>query len=536
VTETPAALGWQYDTSSSRYRSQDGRYVSSDTIRQLRNDFLDAQALKTAQLAAAVSSGSVSVGEWEASMREVVQTTLGVEYVFGRGGLDQMTADDWDAVGALVADQFGYLNGFASAIADGDLNEAQIAARSDLYIGSGIGAYERGAASATDVELPVYPGDDCEGGNNCRCSWELEPTDGGGLEATWVAEDDDRTCDVCSAHAQEWSPLELSPEEVNKSMPHEFGSTQLNLPEDIAAAVSRYQARRIASVDLAPGDLETQPHITVAFGVPASTSADDVARALAGCPPTIAVTFGQLATFAAGDDGVPLYIEVDSPDLDRLHAQLVEALGITDTHATYTPHVTVAYIQPGSEPVYLSDQSPLQNRTAIFHAVTFSDPERNQTDIALTGGAQLLTKELLRAEIAKIDDDQQIVFGWASVSVGKDGELLVDRQDDVIFPEDLEHAAYDFVLNSRQADTSHDEVTKAHLVESVVFTAEKLEKMGLAFVTPEGELKKSDAQLCMWWSGFFVPSPDVWAGIRKGDFAAFSIGGFAVREPMEATS
>lgn len=317
---------------------------------------------------------------------------------------------------------------------------------------------------------------------------------------------------------------------------HEFGSTQINLPEDLAAAVFEYQARRIASVDLAPGGLETQSHITLAFGVPAGTSADDVARALAGSPATISVTFGQLATFPAGDDGVPLYIEVDSPDLQRLHAQLVEALGITDTHATYTAHATVAYIQPGSEPFYLSDPSPLEDRTAIFHSVTFSDPERNQTDIPLTGGAQPLTKELLRAEIAKIDDDQQIVFGWASVSVGKDGALLVDRQDDVIFPEDLEHAAYDFVLNSRQADTSHDEITKAHLVESMVFTAEKLEKMGLAFVTPEGEVKKSDAQVCSWFVGFYVPDAQVWEGIRKGDFAAFSIGGFAVREPMAVTS
>jgi Putative phage serine protease XkdF len=141
-------------------------------------------------------------------------------------------------------------------------------------------------------------------------------------------------------------------------------------------------------------------------------------------------------------------------------------------------------------------------------------------------------QELLRAEIAKIDDEQQIVFGWASVSVGKDGTLLVDRQDDVIFPADLEFAAYDFVLNSRQADTRHDELTKAHLVESMVFTAEKLEKMGLAFVDASGAVKKSDHETCMWWSGFFVPDATVWKGIKGGEYTAFSIGGTAVREPI----
>ncbi len=316
--------------------------------------------------------------------------------------------------------------------------------------------------------------------------------------------------------------------------PHEFGSTQVNLPNDLAAAIQDYQQRRINAVDLAPGDLEAQPHITVAFGVPEGITLDDVARALAGTPP-ISVTFGGLATFSEGDDGVPLHVEVNSPDLQQLHARLVDALRIIDTHASYTPHVTIAYIQPGSEPTYLADASPLAGRTAVFHTVTFSDRERNQTDVPLTGGSiEPMSKELLRAEIAKIDDDQQIVFGWASVAVGKDGALLVDRQNDVIFPEDLEHAAYDFVLNSRKSDTLHDEVTKAHLVESMVFTAEKMQLMGIAFVDDGGAVKKSNGEpLCLWWSGFFVPSAQVWKGIKDGDFTAFSIGGTAVREPLD---
>jgi hypothetical protein len=141
---------------------------------------------------------------------------------------------------------------------------------------------------------------------------------------------------------------------------------------------------------------------------------------------------------------------------------------------------------------------------------------------------------LLTAQIAKTDNDQQIVFGWASVSIGKDGQLLVDRQDDVIFPEDLEHAAYDFVLNSRQGDSMHDEVTKAHLVESVVFTREKLEKMGLQF-SPDSEIAKTtkaDSEVCMWWTGFYVADTEIWKGVKEGRFKAFSIGGTAVREPI----
>lgn len=136
--------------------------------------------------------------------------------------------------------------------------------------------------------------------------------------------------------------------------------------------------------------------------------------------------------------------------------------------------------------------------------------------------------ELLTAKIAKTDNDQQIVFGWASVSIGRDGQVLVDKQDDVIFPEDLERAAYHFVLNSRQSDTHHDEVTKAHLVESMVFTQDKLAKMGLTFT----DVKKAEQDICMWWTGFYVPDEQVWKMVKDGEFTAFSIGGYAVREPL----
>jgi hypothetical protein len=147
----------------------------------------------------------------------------------------------------------------------------------------------------------------------------------------------------------------------------------------------------------------------------------------------------------------------------------------------------------------------------------FSDPSREP-------------EEVLTAQIAKYDDDQQIVFGWASVSIGKDGKLVVDREGDVIEPDVLETAAYDFVLNSRRGDDLHDEVTKSHLVESMVFTREKMAKMGLTFL--DAGVRKSDTPVCMWWTGFYVPDASDWSAIKLGKRAAFSIGGFATREEI----
>lgn len=123
-------------------------------------------------------------------------------------------------------------------------------------------------------------------------------------------------------------------------------------------------------------------------------------------------------------------------------------------------------------------------------------------------------------EIAKQDDDNHLVFGWASI-VEKGGNPVEDSQGSVILPEDLEESAYGFVLMSRQAGDMHDIIGVGSLVESVVFTIEKQEMMGiqLGFVG--------------WWVGFHVEDEGVWKRIKKGELTMFSIGGIGVRTPLE---
>ncbi|GEO26239.1 hypothetical protein AAC03nite_20240 [Alicyclobacillus acidoterrestris] len=125
-------------------------------------------------------------------------------------------------------------------------------------------------------------------------------------------------------------------------------------------------------------------------------------------------------------------------------------------------------------------------------------------------------------KISKVDDSQHLVFGWLSVSEDENGNTLVDSHGDIITPDDLEQAAYDFVLHSRQAGEMHDVIGVGQLVESMVFTAEKQQALGI----PEGIVPVG------WWVGFYIDDPDVWAKIRSGEYAAFSIGGEAVREEV----
>jgi len=126
--------------------------------------------------------------------------------------------------------------------------------------------------------------------------------------------------------------------------------------------------------------------------------------------------------------------------------------------------------------------------------------------------------------IFKSDDDKRLVFGWASVSMTVRGEALEDRQSDIIYPSDLEAAAYEYVLNFRDAGEEHipELRKKARLVESCVFTEEKQKAMGIPPDTlPVG-----------WWIGFYVDDNDAWEKIKNGTYKMFSIEGTATRVPV----
>ena len=73
-------------------------------------------------------------------------------------------------------------------------------------------------------------------------------------------------------------------------------------------------------------------------------------------------------------------------------------------------------------------------------------------------------------KITKRDDEQMLAFGWANVSIRSDGELIEDWQEDIVEPEDLEQAAYEFVQLYREGGEMHERGGVATLVESVVFS------------------------------------------------------------------
>lgn len=122
-------------------------------------------------------------------------------------------------------------------------------------------------------------------------------------------------------------------------------------------------------------------------------------------------------------------------------------------------------------------------------------------------------------QIQKSEDEKRLAFGWASISIDESGEQLIDWQKDMIDPDELEKAAYNFVMLYREGGEMHERGGCATLVESVVFTPEKMQVMGI----PEGTLPVG------WWIGFYVSDDDVWEKVKEGEYSMFSIEGAAER-------
>jgi hypothetical protein len=176
------------------------------------------------------------------------------------------------------------------------------------------------------------------------------------------------------------------------------------------------------------------------------------------------------------------------------------------------------------------------------HFVEVMDSTSKWTKIAGVGGAAALggaayhdRHKVAKAQddvvtFSKVDDDKQQVFGWVSISK-KDGVEVLDLQGDYVPIEEIEKSAYDYMLKSRKGGNQHARIYSelgdqpkhvADVIESVVFTPEKIEKMGLPGDHTQG-----------WWMGMQIFDDETWRQVKSGERAGFSIHGQGKREVVE---
>lgn len=165
-----------------------------------------------------------------------------------------------------------------------------------------------------------------------------------------------------------------------KTAQHMYSSTQVNLPPSIAAQIIEF-GNSIPDEDLAAGGREDVPHVTVKYGLHSDTP--DMVRVLLVNQPPVHLTLGGSNYFESDEYDV-VYIEVDSPDLERLNALVSDELATTTTHASYQPHATVAYVRSGLGPKYAGVEA-LDGVETTLDKIVFSNGDDRTTVIPLRG-------------------------------------------------------------------------------------------------------------------------------------------------------
>jgi hypothetical protein len=133
--------------------------------------------------------------------------------------------------------------------------------------------------------------------------------------------------------------------------------------------------------------------------------------------------------------------------------------------------------------------------------------------------------------VAKAVEPAQNVFGWFSVGAVASGEPVIDIDDDIIPPEELERASWDFVKSARMSGEEHDGGTKdGHLVASIVFTDDMLDALSIDPGTGEVNepLRKALREHMPrgWFGGFHLPDAEAYQR-AKAEKTEFSIEGYA---------
>lgn len=131
-----------------------------------------------------------------------------------------------------------------------------------------------------------------------------------------------------------------------------------------------------------------------------------------------------------------------------------------------------------------------------------------------------MTETTLQGQILKTDDEQRIVYGWASVITEK-GIPVVDTQGDVIDGNTLHKAANEFMEAVRVGKVMHFGEKKAEIIHSLVLTEELAKALGVQ-ADREG-----------WIIGMKVHDETAWQLVKSGVLKAFSIGGRAKREEIK---
>jgi len=165
----------------------------------------------------------------------------------------------------------------------------------------------------------------------------------GSLTSTGTVNKPPSTSQVSPAKQKDSKKKALEAGDLSKG--YKFASTQINLPGPYAEEIIELGRSLIPEEDLDGRGRETEPHVTVKYGV--HENEQRLRMALENHEP-IEILLGPVETFEPSehsDGAAPVVIKVISGDLRKVRRDVDTFVGAMPDNFDYTPHVTIAYVR-----------------------------------------------------------------------------------------------------------------------------------------------------------------------------------------------
>lgn len=153
---------------------------------------------------------------------------------------------------------------------------------------------------------------------------------------------------------------------------------------------------------------------------------------------------------------------------------------------------------------------------AVYGEIEFPDEKQGLLDDAIRAILQVVMDNDAQysssVKIIKMDDEQRVVWGWASVAT-EDGNPVFDVHGDHIPMSELTRASVDFMENVRVGKSLHQGEQTSSVIGCLPLSQELAKALGIE-TNREGLIM-----------GFRVHDDATWSLIKSGELPALSIGG-----------
>ena len=145
MTESPQ---FKFDPKSQRYKyvtgDKAGQFVAQSVVSpHLLEQYIDSRKESLVKLTKSLLNKDIGVGSWESAIAKELKEAHIVAYSLGKGGYKRLNSRDYGLIGSKVKGEYQYLRGFSEDILSGNLSEAQILNRLQMYVDSLHSTYEK---------------------------------------------------------------------------------------------------------------------------------------------------------------------------------------------------------------------------------------------------------------------------------------------------------------------------------------------------------------------------------------------------------